>query len=252
MPGRIKVGMLLCAASVALASCATAPRFTTAEHVKVESLFYTLEQELCEAVGDLGADPFVASKLREAGVTPDRQFAKATASLKLVRTTDASGEAAMVIPVTSGVASIGFGGGVTREDTVDTSVSVYYPFAELQCSLADPPPRIAGGLGLREWIGATTRSLIRVEETPTAYSYEVSFEVTADGRVNPGISYSTPTFRVIGGELSAGVERAITHTLNVTVQTVAVQDAGRPQRVPAKVRDALDRQESLNALRHIE
>jgi len=237
-----------------LSGCTTLPDFAERDFIKMESLFYTVEQELCESLSLIKSEPGVAAKLAEAGVAVERQYAKVTAGLDLVKVLDAAGNATFVIPVNNGVAGLGLGVTSRSVNSVRTTVSVYYPFEELECSgqIASPPERIAGGLGLKEWILNTTVALINVRETPSAYSYDVSFDVTRDARARPTISLSTSGFNLIGGDLSLGGARKLTHWLSVTVRDVAVDDAplGRGG-IPTGVRDALDREEGLAILRRV-
>jgi hypothetical protein len=244
----------VCAVVPALSSCTTLPDFSEQDYIRIESLFYTVEQELCESLALVKSDARVAARLAEAGVTVERQYAKATAGLELVKLLDAAGNATFVIPVNAGTAGLGIGAASRHVNSVRTTVSVYYPFSELECSgqIAQPPERIAGGLGLKEWVLNTTVALINVNETPAAYSYDVSFSVTRDGRARPTISLSTSGFRLIGGDLSLGAARELTHSLSVTVRDVAIEDAPvRKGGVPAGIREALDREEGLAILRRV-
>ncbi|MVA97955.1 hypothetical protein GN330_11935 [Nitratireductor sp. CAU 1489] len=241
--------------AIAVTGCASLPDFTDDDYVKVESLFYTVEQELCEALVLVKAEPRLAARLREAGITVGRQYAKATAGLKLVKIVDGGGNANFVIPITNGTAGLGVGANRRHVNTVDTTVSVYYPFTELACSgeIANPPARIAGGLGLKEWILQTTVALINVRETPAAYSYDVAFQLTQDGRARPAIAVATPGLSLLGADISFGAARQVTHTLSVTIRDVALDEAAGKggAGVPDVVRDALDREESLTILRRI-
>ena len=237
-----------------LAGCTTLPDFAERDFIKMESLFYSVEQELCESLALIKSEPGVAGKLRDAGVSIERQYAKVTAGLDLVKVLDAAGNATFVIPVNNGSAGLGLGATSRSVNTVRTTVSVYYPFAELECSgqIASPPERIAGGLGLKEWILNTTVALINVRETPAAYSYEVSFDVTRDARARPTISLATSGFTLIGGDLRLGGARKLTHWLSVTVRDVALIDAPAGSGgIPTGVRDALDREEGLSILRRV-
>ncbi|QDZ02849.1 hypothetical protein FQ775_22125 [Nitratireductor mangrovi] len=244
-----------CVLALAVAGCAQLPKFQERDYIKVEALFYTVEQELCEALAELKTEPRISERLREAGITVESQYAKVTAGLKLERILDTGGNASLVIPVDYGTAGLGLGAMRSHVNTVDTTVSVYYPFTELACSgeIPSPPERIAGGLGLREWILQTTVSLINVRETPAAYSYEISFAVITDKRARPSITLSTSNFSLIGGDLSLGAARELTHTLSVTIRDIALNEpAGTGGAgVPDVVRDALDREESLTILRRI-
>jgi len=237
-----------------LTGCTTLPDPVDGDFIRMESLFYTVEQELCESLALIKSEPGVAARLEEAGVAIEKQYAKVTAGLDLVKVVDAGGNASFVIPVNNGVAGLGFGGTNRAVNTVETTVSVFYPFAELECSgqIANPPERIAGGLGLKEWILNTTVALINVHETPAAYSYEVSFDVTRDARARPTISLATSGFTLIGGDLSLGGARKLTHWLSVTVRDVALTDApAGTGGIPNGVRDALDREEGLVILRRV-
>lgn len=241
-------------AAVMLAGCTTLPDFAETDFVRMESLFYTVEQELCESLSLIKSEPGVSARLREAGIEIEGQYAKVTAGLELVKVLDAAGNSSFVIPVNHGSAGLGLGASSRRVNSVRTTVSVYYPFAELECSgqISDPPERIAGGLGLKEWILNTTVSLINVHETPAAYSYEVSFDVTRDARARPTISLATAGFTLIGGDLSLGGARKLTHWLSVTVRDVALIDAPAGSGgIPTGVREALDREEGLTILRRV-
>ncbi|RST84987.1 hypothetical protein EJC49_18075 [Aquibium carbonis] len=257
MAGRIRFWSGAFGASVlavVLSGCTTLPDFAERDFIKMESLFYSVEQELCESLALIKGEPGVAAKLREAGVSIDRQYAKVTAGLELMKVLDAGGNATFVIPVNNGNAGLGLGATSRRVNSVRTTVSVYYPFTELECTgqIANPPERIAGGLGLKEWILNTTVALINVRETPAAYSYEVSFDVTRDARARPTISLATSGFTLIGGDLSLGGARKLTHWLSVTVRDVALDDAPASRGgIPTGVRDALDREEGLAILRRV-
>ena len=237
-----------------LSACTTLPDFAERDFIKMESLFYSVEQELCESLSLIKSEPGIAAKLEEAGISLERQYAKVTSGLDLVKVVDAAGNATFVIPVNNGVAGLGLGATSRSVNTVRTTVSVYYLFTDLECAgqIASPPERIAGGLGLKEWILNTTVALINVRETPAAYSYEVSFDVTRDARARPTISLATSGFTLIGGDLSLGGARKLTHWLSVTVRDVAIDEtpAGHGG-IPTVVRDALDREEGLAILRRV-
>jgi hypothetical protein len=252
--GAKPAAMMIGLTAALLSGCTTLPDFTERDFIKMETLFYSVEQELCESLALIKSEPGVSAKLREAGVAIEGQYAKVTAGLDLMKIVDAAGNASFVIPVNNGNAGLGLGATSRSVNSVRTTVSVYYPFAELECSgqLTDPPERIAGGLGLKEWILNTTVALINVRETPASYSYDVSFDVTRDARARPTISLATSGFTLIGGDLSLGGARKLTHWLSVTVRDVALTQAPAGSGgTPAGVRDALDREEGLAILRRI-
>ena len=240
-------------AVLALASCAGAPKFQPHDYVRMESLFYAVEQELCRAIDEIESDEKTARALAEAGIDPKKQFAKATVGLQLVRIVNGDGSVDFVIPVTGGSFGTGFSGSLTGIKTVDTSVSVYYPFSELDCAgtLANPPPEIQGGLGLWQWVLNTTVALINVRETPAAYSYEVRFTISSGVGARPSFGIVTGPFTRLGGSLAVGASNQITHTLNITVRDVSLDAGEAPRSVPAHIRDDLDREESLTILRRI-
>lgn len=238
--------------AVALSACAGAPKFREHDYVRMESLFYAVEQELCRALAEIESDPRVSAELKAAGVDPASQYAKATVSLDLVRVLDADGSVTFVIPVTGGTFGTDFSGSLTQQKVVNTSVSVYYPFSELECgdSIHSPPPEIAGGLGLWQWVLNTTVALINVRETPAAYSYEVRFSIFKGASGRPTFGVSTGAFRLIGGSARLFGSEQITHTLNITVRDVSLGEA-KDGGIPPNIRDELDREESLTILRRI-
>jgi hypothetical protein len=238
-------------AAVALSACAGAPKFREADYVRMESLFFAVEQELCRSLFEVTSNERLSAALAEAGIDPMNQYAKATVSLRLAQVTGIDGSVDFVIPITAGVAAAGLSAGVTGQKLVDTSVSVYYPFTELECADGpkNPPPAIEGGLGLWQWVLNTTVALINVRETPAAYSYQVTFSIFRDAGGRPSFSVATGTFPRLGGSLGVGASSEISHTLNVTVRDVTLGADGKA--VPPHIRDELDREESLTILRRI-
>lgn len=251
---RVGKAIFALAMAVSLAACVGTPKFHEQDYVRMESLFYAVEQELCRAIREIEANEKTATALAEAGIDPLKQFAKATVDLRLARVTNGDGSVDFVIPVTGGSFGTAFTGSLTGIKIVDTSVSVYYPFAELDCagSLRNPPPEIAGGLGLWQWVLNTTVALINVRETPAAYSYQVSFTISAAAGARPSFGIVTGPFTRLGGSLALGASSTLTHTLNITVRDVSLDAAadGRAG-VPPNVRNDLDREESLTILRRI-
>lgn len=241
-------------AALFLAACAGAPKFQQRDYVRMESLFYAVEQELCRAIAEIEANERTAAALALAGIDPRNQYAKATVGLRLVRLVNADGSVDFVIPVTGGSFATALSGSLRGVKTVDTSVSVYYPFQELECAniLNDPPPEIAGGLGLWQWVLNTTVALINVRETPAAYSYQVRFAIYSSAGARPSFGIVTGPFTRLGGSLSVGASNELTHTLSITVRDVSLStDAGQRGTVPPDIRDELDREESLTILRRI-
>lgn len=240
--------------AVVLAACAGAPKFQQRDYVRMESLFYAVEQELCRAIAEIEANEKTAAALALAGINPRNQYAKATVGLRLVRIVSGDGSVDFVIPVTGGSFATALTGSLRGSKIVDTSVSVYYPFSELECAdaLKDPPPEIAGGLGLWQWVLSTTVALINVRETPAAYSYQVRFSIYSRAGARPSFGLATGSFTRLGGSLAAGASNELTHTLNITVRDVSLDaDAGSRNAVPPGIRDELDREESLTILRRI-
>lgn len=240
--------------SALLASCAGAPKFGARDYVRMESLFYAVEQELCRAVEEIEANPRTAAALAEAGIDPRNQYAKATVSLRLIRVVGADGSIDFLIPITNGSFATDFSGALSGEKVVDTSVSVYYPFSELECgsALKDPPPEIAGGLGLWQWVLNTTVALINVRETPASYSYQVNFSIFKRAGARPSFAVVTEPFSLLRGSLGLGASQQLTHSLNVTVRDVSLgTDADSRASVPPRIRDELDREESLTILRRL-
>lgn len=248
------VTLLVAGMAMALSSCAGAPKFSEPDYVRMESLFYAVERELCRAIAEIAADTRLTTALGEAGIDPLGQYAKATVSLRVVQVTGADGSVDFVIPITNGAFSAGFQGGISGQKLVDTSVSVYYPFAELECGngLKNPPPEIEGGLGLWQWVLNTTVALINVRETPASYSYQASFSIFRRAGGRPSFAVATGPFTVLGGSLGLDASRELTHTLYVTVRDVSLgTGAGGAAAVPPAIRDELDREESLTILRRI-
>ncbi len=240
--------------TVVLAACAGAPKFQPRDYVRMESLFYAVEQELCRAIAEIEANEKTATALALAGIDPRQQYAKATVGLRLVRVVGADGRVSFVIPVTGGTFSTAVSGYLRGSKIVDTSVSVYYPFSELECgnTLKDPPPEIAGGLGLWQWVLNTTVALINVRETPAAYSYQVRFTITSGAGARPSFGIVTGSFTPLGGSFGADLSNELSHTLNITVRDVSLDaGAGGRKAVPPDIRDELDREESLTILRRI-
>lgn len=252
--GRFIRATLASLALAAVASCAGAPKFHSRDYVRMESLFYAVEQELCRAVSEIESDEKTAAALAAAGIDPRQQYAKATVGLRLVRIVNGDGSIDFVIPVTGGSFAAGFNGALRGTKIVDTSVSVYYPFSELECegALRNPPPEIAGGLGLWQWVLNTTVALINVRETPAAYSYQVRFAIYSSAGARPAFGIVTGPFTRLGGSLALGASNELTHTLSITVRDVSLDaEGGRQRAVPPAIRDELDREESLTILRRI-
>lgn len=240
------------AALVLTAACAGAPQFTQTEYVETRDIFLAVENDLCKAIDFIESNPLAKAEILAAGLDYRRFVASVTVGLQVTEVTDAQGNVSIIVPVNTGTATLGVLAGRTRTHTRSTALKVYYPFGELDCQpfKAASSLRIAGHLGLTEWIGETTKVLIAIRETPVAYSYDVNF--TIEGAVGAAPSFSIlPSARPLfgGAELTAG--RALTHSLSVTVVEITPDaELAARSRIPPETRRRLERESDIQIIRN--
>lgn len=240
----------LCMLAV-LAGCAGAPGFMPEDYVETTEIFRAVERELCEAIAWVDAHPAARSEVLAAGLDIRRFVASVTVGLAVEEVADGSGSAALMIPVATGLTGVSGSLGLTTVRTRSTTLKVYYPFAELECGWdkPKPPTRIAGNLGLSEWITQTTKVLIDIRETPVSYNYSVEFTVQNAAGIGP-------QFRVLpaGNTLSIGTglsgSRALTHSLHVSVVEIQPDAAlAARYKLSDETRRRLDRESEIEVIR---
>lgn len=237
--------------SAVLQGCAGAPVFTRTDYVETKEIFRSIERELCEAVAWVDETPDVKAGILAAGLDIRQFVASATVGLAVAVESSGSGQAGLVVPVTTGSVGISGSLGATTVRTRDTVLKVYYPFAELECDAPEVkgPARIAGNLGLAEWIRETTKILFAINETPVSYSYSVSFSLTNSGGAGPSFQLVPGTNAVSGGG-HVGLAREIVHTLSVTVVEIRPdEELAARYRIPDETRRRLERESDIEAIR---
>lgn len=241
----------LMATAILLSGCAGAPSFTRTDYVETRDILAGIEGELCEVVAWVDGTPDIKAGVLAAGLDIRQFVASATVGLSVAVSTGASGDAELAVPVSMG--SVGgsafLGSSTTR--TRDTTLTVYYPFSELEC---DKPGvsgtrRIAGNLGLADWIKETTKTLFIANETPVSFSYGVSFTLTNSAGIGP-------TFQIlagaspVAGELGLRASRGLTHSLSVTVVEIRPDsELAARYRIPDETRRRLERASDIEAIR---
>ncbi|MFZ1681331.1 MAG: hypothetical protein WAT70_09960 [Rhizobiaceae bacterium] len=234
-----------------LAGCAGAPAFLPEDYVETTEIFRAVERELCQAIAWVDSNPKVGGEVLAAGLDIRRFVASVTVGLSVEEVADGSGNAALMIPVATGLTGVGGSLGLTTVRARNTTLKVYYPFAELECGWEKPKPptRVAGNLGLAEWIAQTTKVLIDIKETPVSYNYSVAFTVQNAAGIGP-------QFRVLpaGNTLNIGAglsgSRALTHSLHVSVVEIQPDAAlAARYKLSDETRRRLDRESEIEALR---
>lgn len=247
----MKPGLALVFAGLALSGCAGAPAFTRADYVETKDILRAIEAELCAAVEWVETTPDVRAGVLAAGLDIRNFVASATVGLAVAVQTDASGQAGLVVPVSLGTTGVSASLGTEVLRTRETTLTVYFPFAELEC---DAPPvagahRIAGSLGLADWIKETTKILFSINEAPVSYSYGVGFTLTNSAGAGPTFSI-VPGTSNLGGGASLGVTRELTHSLSVTVVEIRPDsELAARYRIPDETRRRLDRAADIEAIR---
>lgn len=237
--------------TMALSGCAGAPAFTRSDYVETKEIFRAIERELCEAVDWVENTPDVKAGVLAAGLDIRQFVASATVGLAVAVETSGTGSASLVVPVSTG--SVGISGLLdsTVARTRDTVLKVYYPFGELECDspAMKEPARIAGNLGLADWIRETTKILFAIHETPVSYSYSVSFSVTNSGSLGPSFQLLPGSNAVSGnGRLSAA--RELVHSLSVTVVEIRPdEELAQRYQIPDETRRRLERESDIEAIR---
>lgn len=234
-----------------LTGCAGAPSFTRTDYVETADILKSVERELCTAVEWAESNPDIQARILAAGLDIRKFVASATVGLSVAVETGASGDATLVVPVSAGSAGLTASLGSTVQRTRETVLKVYYPFSELECDLPASPGtrRIAGNLGLAEWIKESTRILIEAREVPVAYSYSVGFALRADAGGGPFFSI-IPLTNTVRGAGSLGASREIAHSLSVTVVEIQPDAAlAARYRIPDDTRRRLERESDIEVLR---
>jgi len=234
-----------------VAGCAGAPAFTHADYVETEEILRAVERELCTAVAWVDDTPEVQARVLAAGLDIRQFVASATVGLSVIAQTNAAGDTSLVVPVNYGVAGLSASLGTRVARTRETVLKVYYPFNELECTgdKARPGRRIAGNLGLADWIKQTTNILINVREVPVAYSYSVSFDLTNQAGIGPMFQI-VPHDKSISGGAQLGAAREIVNSLSVTVVEIRPDaDLAARYRLPDETRRRLERESDIQAIR---
>lgn len=247
----MKAIAILAIAGSVLSGCAGAPAFTRADYVETKDILRAIENELCEAVDWVESTPDIRAGVLAAGLDIRRFVASATVGLSVAVQNGASGNARLVIPVTTGLTGLSASLGAEAVRTRETTITVYFPFAELEC---DAPAvtearRIAGNLGLADWIRETTKILFSVNESPVSFSYAVGFTLTSTAEAGP-------TFSLLPGSMpvsaSAGLiaARELTHSLSMTVVEIRPDsELAARYRIPDETRRRLERAADIEAIR---
>jgi hypothetical protein len=204
----------------AIAGCASVPDIADREYVKVSDILYSVECELKEAIDSLARTyPFVRKQLVEVKY-----------SLDVIETGSGAGDANLVVPISHGTFSVGFTAGLLQTTTRATSFSVSYKTDELECrppgSAPDVPTRIAGGVGLSEWLLSISAALRAANETPVAMSYRMDFDIVADASVTPRFGVSLASGHSYGGGVRLAGRRQRSHSVLVAVAKVDADDKG--------------------------
>lgn len=98
-----------------------------------------------------------------------------------------------------------------------------------------PPRRLAGGLGLVEWVEEFATIMQTLNEDPTAATYNVSFQIDRSLTLVPTITFSSGD--AVGGD--ARDRRTVKHQLVVTVTELKKGEAP-----PTAAKRAFDIQEN--------
>lgn len=205
-------------ALAALAGCASVPEIDERQYVRVSDILYSVECELKEAIDGLARTyPFVKKQLVEVKY-----------SLDVVETGAGAGDANLVVPISHGTFSVGFTAGLLQTTTRATSFTVSYKTDELECRPPGPgvPMRIAGGVGLSDWLVSISASLQAANETPVAMSYRMDFDIVADASVTPRFGVALASGHAYGGGVRLAGRRQRTHSLLVAVAKVDADDKG--------------------------
>jgi hypothetical protein len=153
--------------------------------------------------------------------------------LKVAESGDGSGDANIVVPITNGTFSVGFTAGLTTRATRDTSITVGYNTANLECREQDGgvtvPTRIEGGIGLYDWLLRSTQALAKAKETPTAMTYEIDFDITAGASVNPKFGIQKTSGHQYGGGIILAGTRARSHSVQVSVAEIKAGNVAEAQ-----------------------
>ncbi len=189
------------------------PQASSENFLYVADLAHTLECELFDAtelaagIDDRYKDQEVLATLTlvvqsTSGVTttPTVSFGVGTATLKVATATGPTG---------------------TGTRTMD--VTLKYRTGQLKRCAPPPadrdvldrdPIRLAGGLGLVEWVNTLARTAYALEADPESASYKVKFAIKNDSSATPSIT--TDGGDSVGVKLTAN--RSISHELAVTVK----------------------------------
>ncbi len=214
----------VCAIVLVGQGCVTVPPISERDYVKVEDILYSVECELKEAVEDVSRHyPYAKN-----------QLVTLIYGLKVAESGDGSGDANIVVPITNGTFSVGFTAGLSTRATRDTSITVSYNTANLECRAQDGgvtvPVRIEGGVGLYDWLLRTTQALAKAKETPTAMTYEVDFDITAGASVNPKFGIQQTSGHQYGGGIVLAGTRARSHSVQVSVAEIKAGNVAAAQK----------------------
>lgn len=196
----------------ALGGCASIPDIPEEEYVKVADVLYTTECELKEAIDALSRE-----------VKVGKQLIQVIYRLNVVETGKGSAGAGVVVPISNGTFSLGLAVGSTHTNSRKTSFTVEYLSPELRCVVpegVEPPQRLEGDLGLGSWLLRTASTLSSVDETPTAMTYEVGFNIVRNAELKPAIGLAFADGHKFGADLALTGSRETEHVITVTAAKI--------------------------------
>lgn len=198
-----------------ISGCVTIPEFTEADYLTVEDVLAKTECELQKAVNAIKDEYPGALKTV---ITANHQ-------LKVTETGKGSGNLSVVIPISSGTFTFGFSGGRTTKAMRDANVKVSYVANDLHCRVitdTNGQERVfEGDLGLVEWFGRSVQILERNREYPATLSYQVGFDITMTGSVDPKFGIKAGSRHEYGGGISLSGERNTVHSVLISATEVA-------------------------------
>lgn len=197
---------------ITLAGCASIPDIPEEEYVKVADILYTTECELKESIDTLSKE-----------VKIGKQLIQVTYRLNVVETGKGTAGAGVVVPISNGTFSLGLAMGSTHTNSRKTSFTVEYLSPELRCQApagVDPPQRLEGDLGLGTWLLRTASTLSSVDETPTAMTYEVGFDILRNAELKPAIGLAFADGHKFGADLALAGSRESEHIITVAAAKI--------------------------------
>jgi hypothetical protein len=178
----------------------------------VADVLHTTECELKEAIDTL-----------RQRITVGEQLIKVTYDLDVVETGKGTGSAGFTIPISNGTFSLGLSAGQTEQHTRKTSFTLEYESKRLRCNEGtgpDAPRRLEGDLGLSDWLLKTAGVLWQADETPTAMTYQVGFDLTRNAELKPAIGVAFTDGHKYGADLTLTGSRQTRHSILVAAATI--------------------------------